>query len=55
MPRKVRIDALGCGTYICYNVVVRGLEARDILFSDMEREDIVKRLAEIVPKTRTVI
>ena len=51
MPQGPRLGTEGA----LHNVMVRGLEARDILFSDMEREDIVKRLAEIVPKTRTVI
>ncbi len=37
-----------------HHVMVRG-EARDTFLSDTDREELVKRLTEIAPKTRTVI
>ena len=51
MPRGPRLDMEGA----LHHVMVRGLEARDIFRSDTDREDLVKRLNEIVPKAQTVI
>ena len=51
MPRGPRLDTEGA----LHHIMVRGLEARDIFRSDTDREDLVKRLNEIVPKTQTVI
>ena len=38
-----------------HHIMWGGLEARDIFRSDTDREDLVKRLNEIVPKSQTVI
>jgi REP element-mobilizing transposase RayT len=38
-----------------HHVMVRGLERRDIFFSDKDRGDLVRRLSDIAPKTGTVI
>ncbi len=51
MPRGPRWDTEGALHY----VMVRGLEGRVIFLSDEDRQDLVKRLIEIAPKTRTVI
>ena len=51
MPRGPRLDMEGA----LHHVMVRGLEARDIFRSDTDREDLVKRLTEIAPKTGTAI
>jgi len=51
MPRGPRLNMEG----VLHHVMVRGLEARDIFLSDTDREDLVKRLNEIVPKAHTVI
>ncbi len=51
MPRGPRLDTEGA----LHHVMVRGLEARNIFLSDKDREDLVKRLTEIAPKTGTGI
>ncbi len=49
MPRKARIDAAGA----LHHIIVRGMEGRAIFRSDRDREDLLKRLAAILPDTST--
>ena len=49
MPRKARIDAPGA----LHHVVIRGIERRKIFRSDDDRMNLVKRLSELVPETKT--
>lgn len=45
MPRGARLDAEGA----LHHVMVRGLERRKIFLTQVDREDLVERLAEMVP------
>jgi len=49
MPRGPRLDIKGA----LHHVMVRGIEGRKIFLSDIDREDLTKRLAAIVPQTET--
>ena len=49
MPRSARLDSPG----ILQHVIIRGIERRKIFWDDDDREDLVERLAELLPKTRT--
>ena len=49
MPRKARIDAPGA----LHHVIVRGIERKKIFRSDYDRENIVNRLLELIPETKT--
>jgi len=49
MPRKARIDAPGA----LHHVVIRGIERRKIFRSNDDRLNLVKRLSELVPETKT--
>jgi hypothetical protein len=50
MPRQARFDAAG----ILYHVMIRGIERRKIFKNDEDRNDLVDRLAPLVPETKTV-
>lgn len=47
MPRKARLDAPGT----LHHVIVRGIEKRDIVFGDKDRENFVGRLGQLSEKT----
>lgn len=49
MPRKARIDAPGA----LHHVIVRGIERKKIFRSDYDRQNLVNRLSELIPETRT--
>lgn len=49
MPRKARIDAPGA----LHHVIVRGIERKKIFRSDYDRQNLVKRLSDLIPETRT--
>ena len=49
MPRSARLDSPG----ILHHVIIRGIERRKIFWDDDDREDLVERIAELLPKTRT--
>jgi putative transposase len=49
MPRSARLDSPG----ILHHVIIRGIERRKIFWDDDDREDLVERLAELLPKTLT--
>lgn len=49
MPRKARIDAPGA----LQHVIIRGIERRNIFRSDYDRTNFIKRLAKLIPETRT--
>ena len=46
MPRRPRLDTEGA----LHHVMVRELERRKIFQTEKDREDIIQRLAEIIPK-----
>lgn len=47
MPRKARLDAPGT----LHHVMIRGLEGREILRNDEDRENFLSRLGQLVKKT----
>ena len=49
MPRQARIDAPGA----VHHIIVRGIEARKVFRSDLDRADFVERLAAIITETHT--
>ena len=50
MPRAARLDAPG----VLHHVIIRGIELRDIFIDEADREDLVDRLAELIPATGTI-
>lgn len=48
MPRSARLDAPG----VLHHVIIRGIERRKIFKDDQDREDLLKRLATLLPETR---
>jgi putative transposase len=49
MPRSARLDTPG----ILQHVIIRGIERRKIFLDDADREDMLDRIAELVPATGT--
>ena len=49
MPRLARIDAPG----VLHHVMIRGIERRKIFLNDQDREDMLDRLAKLLPETDT--
>lgn len=49
MPRTARLDAAG----VLHHIMIRGIERRKIFLTDDDREDLVKRLAFLLPETGT--
>jgi REP element-mobilizing transposase RayT len=49
MPRSARLDKPG----ILQHVIIRGIERRQIFRDDADREDMLDRLAELLPETNT--
>ena len=49
MPRTARIDAPGA----LHHVICRGIERRTIFINDMDRDDFVKRFAQLIVETET--
>ena len=50
MPRAARLDAPGA----LQHVMVRGIEKRDIFRGDRDREDLISRLADLLPERGTI-
>ena len=49
MPRQPRLDAPG----VLHHVMIRGIERRKIFLTDQDREDFLRRLADLLPRTGT--
>jgi putative transposase len=49
MPRKSRIDAPGA----LHHVIARGIARREIFLADADRDDFIKRLADILIESKT--
>jgi len=49
MPRLARIDAPG----VLHHIMIRGIERRKIFLNDKDREDMLDRLAKLLPETET--
>jgi len=49
MPRQSRLDAPG----VLHHIMIRGIERRKIFMNDKDREDMLERLAELLPETQT--
>ncbi len=51
MPRQARLDAPGT----LHHVIVRGMEKRDIVTDQYDRENMVSRLGDLAEETRTSV
>lgn len=51
MPRQARLDAPGT----LHHVIIRGIERRDIVDDDQDRQDFVTRMGRIAAETSTII
>ena len=49
MPRIARLDAPG----VLQHVIIRGIERRKIFRDDWDRDDLIRRMALLLPETRT--
>ena len=49
MPRQARLDAAG----VLHHVMIRGIERRKIFRDDDDRNDLIERLAVLLPETKT--
>jgi putative transposase len=49
MPRSARLDAPG----VLHHVIIRGIERRDIFEDNRDRDNLLKRLGELLPATHT--
>lgn len=49
MPRLARLDAPG----VLHHVIMRGIERRKIFRDDTDRNDLLERLNELLPETKT--
>ena len=49
MPRLARLDAPG----VLHHVIIRGIERRDIFKDNKDRENLLERLAGLLPATKT--
>ena len=49
MPRSARLDAPG----VLHHVIVRGIERRNIFEDNKDRDNLLKRLGELLPATKT--
>ncbi len=50
MPRLARLDAPG----VIHHVMIRGIERRKIFRNDKDRNDMMDRLADLLPATNTI-
>jgi putative transposase len=51
VPRQARLDAPGT----LHHVIIRGIERRDIVDDDQDRQDFVTRMGQIAVETETII
>ena len=49
MPRLARLDAPG----VLHHVIIRGVERRNIFEDNKDRDNLWKRLGELLPATKT--
>ena len=49
MPRLARLDAPG----VVHHVMIRGIERRNIFADDKDRDNLLERLAVLLPETKT--
>ena len=49
MPRRARLDAPG----VIHHVMIRGIERRSIFRDNKDRDDMIDRLADLIPATKT--
>ena len=49
MPRLARLDAPG----VIHHVIIRGIERRMIFRDNKDRKDMIDRLADLLPATKT--
>jgi REP element-mobilizing transposase RayT len=49
MPRTARLDAPG----ILHHIIIRGIERRKIFRDKQDRENLIARLANLLPETKT--
>ena len=49
MPRRARLDAPG----VIHHVIIRGIERRSIFRDNKDRDDMIDRLADLIPATKT--
>jgi len=49
MPRLARLDAPG----VIHHVMIRGIERRSIFRDNKDRDDMIDRLADLIPATKT--
>jgi putative transposase len=49
MPRRARLDAPG----VIHHVMIRGIERRSIFRDNNDRDDMIDRLADLLPATKT--
>jgi len=49
MPRLARLDAPG----VIHHVIIRGIERREIFRDNKDRNDMLDRLAVLLPATKT--
>ena len=49
MLRLARLDAPG----VLHHIIIRGIERRDIFINDADRDDMIGRLAKLIPVTGT--
>lgn len=49
MPRLARLDAPG----VLHHVIIRGIERRNIFEDNKDRDNLLKRLGELLPATKT--
>jgi putative transposase len=49
MPRLARLDAPG----VIHHVIIRGIERREIFRNNKDRNDMMDRLADLLPATNT--
>jgi len=50
MPRLARLDAPG----VIHHVMIRGIERRKIFRNNKDRNDMMDRLADLLPATNTI-
>jgi len=48
VPRLARLDAPG----VLHHIMIRGIERRKIFMDDKDRENILDRLATLLPETQ---
>ena len=46
MPRQARLDAPG----VLHHIMIRGIERRNIFTNDRDQEDMLDRLAKLLPR-----